>query len=98
MELTQLVPVKDWPWALYKITFGRETGPHDRLVKWLVTTDTQLDSDCQYRWPSSYYDMYEYEHITDVKEPPRVPSQYGVQHVDCWKHGEDLARKMNIYC
>jgi hypothetical protein len=93
--LTELVPVSEWPWALYKITFMENdgsTGPTQ--VMHLITTDTHLDNDVQARWPSSAYNWYTSELIQQCNEPARVPSRHGVQHVDCWAAGKAMADRL----
>lgn len=96
--LTPLMPVSEWPWALYQIVFSEnETDPLGRTLElYVISTDTHLDSTVQERWPSSQFNWYQSELVDYCAEPQRVPSRYGVQHVDCWRAGEELVKRLKL--
>lgn len=93
--VTPLLPVSHWPWQLFRITW-RNTHNGQLIVRWVVSTDTHVGSDCQDRWPSDYWDQVVWEPVADLPEPPRVRSQYGIAHVDLWKYGAHEAARLKI--
>ena len=94
--LTPLLPVSEWSWALYKITWWNNVKT-ERKIMWLVESGVDGVYDrVNDRWPSTYWASFDYERIQDCKEPPRLSSRHGVLHVDCWEHGTKLAREMGL--
>jgi hypothetical protein len=93
--ITPLVPVSEWPWQLFRITWYNKLTDTRRIM-WVVSTDDQVHSDCQDRWPSDYWDQVHWEAVASVNEPPRRPSQYGVAHVDVWAHGQREATRLGL--
>ena len=88
--ITPLMPVSEWPWQLFRVTWYN-TASDTRREMWVVSTDSAIHDDCQDRWPSDYWDQVWWDAVANVKEPPRRPSQYGVAHVDTWEHGKKEA-------
>lgn len=93
--ITPLVPVSEWPWQLFRVTWHNTVTDTCRIM-WNVSTDDHIHSDCQDRWPSDYWDQVHWEPVASVSEPPRRPSQYGVAHVDTWTHGQREATKLGL--
>lgn len=75
---TNLIPVSEWVFNRYRITYSQnEMGPV-LLTKYLVSTDTHLDSIVQDAWPSSSYNYYFAEVVEEnVPSPPQIGIMYG---------------------
>lgn len=93
--VTPLMRVSDWPWQLFRITWINTILNH-RRVSWVVSTDTHVDTECQDRWPSDYWNRVEWEAVVVLPEPPRVRSKWGIAHVDLWRHGAAEAARLKI--
>ena len=89
--MTPLLRVVDWPWALYRVTWTR-TVSDETLVRWVVSTDGQIDDDCQDRWPSDHWVRYTAEEIGPVPCPRILPNRGmgGTRLEDTWALGERL--------
>lgn len=90
--MTPLLRVVDWPWALYRVVWTR-TVSDEQLVRWVVSTDSQIDDDCQDRWPSDRWVRYTADEVAMVKCPQVLPNHGlgGTRLEDTWALGERLA-------
>jgi len=94
--LTELVPVSEWVWWLYRITYRDDFG--NTRVHFLVSTDLHLDDEVQRRWPSDHLSSYTWD-IMSRATPPRqlwcnaLRRQYPE---DPWTAGDRQAAAQNI--
>ena len=93
--MADLIPVSEWPWALFRITWWARDKTQSKVL-WLVDTQDSMWDSVQDRWPSDYWMSFDYEMIQRCKEPTRLPSRNGVLHVDCWEHGLKLATQLKL--
>ncbi len=94
--VTELVPVSEWVWWLYRITYHSSDG--DTRVRFLVSTDTHLDLEVQDRWPSDHLSSYSWDVMARATAPrqlwcPILKRQYPE---DAWESGDRQAAAMNI--
>lgn len=85
--MSQLVPVSEWVFNRYRITYMRdETGPV-LLTKHLVSTDNHVASSVEEHWPSSSYNYYRYEVVEEnVPAPRQIGNMHGVPvYADGWE-------------
>jgi hypothetical protein len=90
--MTPLLRVTDWPWALYRVTWTR-TNSDETFVRWVVSTDTTIDDDCQDRWPSDSWVRYTADEVALVKCPRVLPNRGlgGTRLEDTWALGLRLS-------
>jgi len=77
----RLVPVSEWTFYLYKVTYWKEdmNPAFDHRVKYLVSTDTHIDDEVQEVWPSDWYISYSYEEVCEVNRPLQVGTIHGMR-------------------
>lgn len=94
--VTKLIPVSEWVWWLYRITYHGSDG--DTRVRFLVSTDTHLDSEVQDRWPSDHLSSYTWDIMARAKPPRQLwcPILRREYPEDAWECGERQAAAMNI--
>lgn len=94
--VTELIPVSEWVWWLYRITWRNHLG--ETQVKFLVSTDTHLDDEVQRRWPSDHLSSYTWDIMARAKQPRQLwcnvlKRQYPE---DAWEAGDRLATQLGI--
>ncbi len=82
-----LVPVSEWVYNRYRITYmASEDGPV-LLTKHLVSTDNHLEGTIEQNWPSKFYTHYRWEVLeANVARPPQIGVIHGMPiHADGWE-------------
>ena len=94
--VTELIPVSEWVWWLYRITYRDDFG--NTRVHFLVSTDQHLDDEVQRRWPNEYLSSYTWDIMARAKQPRQLwcnvlKRQYPE---DAWDAGDRLAGELGI--
>jgi len=72
-EPVKLIPVSEWVYDLYKVTYSNAYDNTKTIVKYFVSScENHLDGDVQDNWPSDYYEVYEWEIVCENVARPRV--------------------------
>lgn len=92
--LADLVPVSDWEWWLWRVTWRDDFGR--TLVMWCVSTETHLEGEVDRRWPSEYWKTCTWEPIEVTTEPRRLwcPVRRCEYPEDAWDAGDRVAKKL----
>lgn len=100
--MTRLIPVNQWVWWLWKVTYHKtEDGPA-LLTKYLVATDTHVEGEiCEWgTWPGDGYNHAKWEQVGDDPVPAsnvQIGSLYGrAIYEDGWTYGKRLAEKRGL--
>jgi hypothetical protein len=65
--LTNLIPVSEWVWWMWRVTWRDAQGRTKVLM--CVSTDTHIESEVQDRWPSDAWIEATWEPIRTVSAP-----------------------------
>lgn len=98
--MTKLIPVSEWRWHLFKVSYHVKDGEPAELVKYIVTTDTHIEGEIfdGATWPSPSYDFARWEPAaTDVARPRQVGTIYGKRLDETgWCAGEREAKQRGL--
>jgi hypothetical protein len=96
--LAQLIPVSEWEWWLWRVTWHNDSG--QTMCMWCVSTETHIEGEIQHRWPSDYWKSCVWEPIEQVKAPRQLwcAARRCYYSEDAWNAGvrEATHRKLNI--
>lgn len=95
-HLTELVPVSEWVWWLYRVTYRNDSG--NTQVHFLVSTDTHLDDEVQRRWPNDYLTSYTWDIMARASAPRQLwCSALRRQYPEnAWDAGDRLATALGF--
>jgi hypothetical protein len=98
--MTNLIPVAEWTWNLYRVTYHLdENDLTPRLTKHLVTTNTHVQGEiCETEgaWPTPSYRYARWEPVKEnVARPRSIGSIYGMRlDESAWSAGEREAEQL----
>jgi hypothetical protein len=96
--LANLVPVDQWEWWLWRVTWRDDSG--QTRCMWCVSTETHIAGEIDRRWPSSYWTSCTWEPVEQVKAPKTLwcSALRRKYPEDAWHAGarEATDRKLNI--
>lgn len=98
MELTQLIPVDQWVYDLYRVRYLLESGEVFVTDYVASSYEGHLETDIEERWPGPHCKTYEWERIEEnVGHPRSVGHMYGRSVSEGGiEHGRRLARKRGL--
>lgn len=65
--MTPLVPVSEWEWWLWRVTFRTDFGQTRSMF--VVSTEDFLDLEVQDRWPSEFFTSYTADQMSRCGAP-----------------------------
>lgn len=65
--ITELVPVAEWEWWLWRVTYRSDFG--DSQSFFVVSTEDHLDLEVEDRWPSDWFTEYTSEKMSRCAAP-----------------------------
>lgn len=68
--VTKLVPVSEWVWWLYRVSYRDDYGNVKNFF--MVSTDTHLDSEVQDRWPNDTWSSYTWDIMARTTAPRQL--------------------------
>lgn len=68
--LTELVPVAEWEWWLWRVTFRNDFGNSQAFF--VVSTDDHLDLEIEDRWPSEWFTNCTIERMARCDAPRQL--------------------------
>jgi hypothetical protein len=94
--VTELVPVSEWAWWLYRVSYRDDYG--NVLNLFLVSTDDQLDTEVEHHCPHDTCGSYIWAIMARASAPsqiwcPATLSEYPMSAQDA---GERLARQLGF--
>lgn len=92
--VAELVPVSEWEWWLWRVTWRSEQG--QTKVMWCVSTETHIAGEIDRRWPSDHWLSCIWEPIDQVKAPRTLwcVARRCEYPEDAWTAGEREAAKL----
>ena len=94
--LTELIPVAEWEWWLWRVTWRNDFGQIKQM--WCVSTETHIESEVDYRWPSDYWKTCTWEAVQKATEPKQLwcPVRRCEYPEDAWTAGDRVAKVLNL--
>ena len=94
--VTELVPVDEWEWWLWRVTWSNDRG--ETLVQWCVNTDTHVEGEVQHRWPSDYWTWAVWEPVETCSAPMTLwcPALRREYPEDAWTAGLRVAKQKGL--
>jgi hypothetical protein len=94
--VTELVPVAEWEWWLWRVTWSNDRG--QTLVQWCVNTDTHVEGEVQHRWPSDHWTWAVWEPVETCSAPKTLwcPALRREYPEDAWTAGERVAKQKGL--
>ena len=79
METIELVPVSEWTWNLYRVTYSRDKEGQDvAATEWMVATDSHIEGEVERSGPS-FAHWFSWELMeAGIQEPKVIGNLYGL--------------------
>lgn len=94
--LAKLVPVDQWEWWLWRVTWHDICGR--TMTRWCVSTETHVEGEIDLRWPSSYWINCTWEAVAQVRKPRKLwcPARQCHYPEDAWTFGDREAARLQL--